>query len=107
MSAYFRKRFFHVFLSQNWTVRLVKEVPHERYKIQIFNYNAKYIVKIELGDFEQTYKIRETNIDGLDDVENMITQHILSNSLKRFVEMRSDWENAFKEKNTRVWKMDW
>lgn len=83
-------------------MRLVKEIPHERYKIQIFNYNAKYIVKIELGDFEQTYKIRETNIDGLDDVENMITQHLLSASLSRFVEMRSDWENAFKEKNTQV-----
>ena len=73
-----------------------------KYKIQIFNYNSKYIVKIELGDFEQTYKIRETNIDGLDDVENMITQHLLSASLSRFVEMRSDWENAFKEKNTQV-----
>ena len=83
-------------------MRLVKEISHERYKIQIFNYNAKYIVKIELGDFEQTYKIRETNIDGLDDVENMITQHLLSASLSRFVEMRSDWENAFKEKNTQV-----
>lgn len=83
-------------------MRLVKEVPHERYKIQIFNYNAKYIVKIELGDFEQTFKIRETNIDGLDDVENMITQHLLSASLNRFIEMRTDWENAFKEKNTRV-----
>ncbi|MFT5858504.1 MAG: hypothetical protein ACI865_000592 [Flavobacteriaceae bacterium] len=83
-------------------MRLVKEVPHERYKIQIFNYNAKYIVKIELGDYEQTYKIRETNIDGLDDVENMITEDLLANSLKRFVEMRADWENAFKEKNTRV-----
>ena len=102
MSAYFRKRFFHVFLSQKRTVRLVKEVPHERYKIQIFNYNAKYIVKIELGDFEQTFKIRETNIDGLDDVENMITQHLLSGSLNRFVEMRTDRENAFKEKNTRL-----
>ena len=80
-------------------MRLVKDIPHERYKIQIFQYNGKYIVKIELGQFEQTYKIGETDVFGLEDVEKMISKDLLSNSLKRFVEMRSDWENAFKNKN--------
>lgn len=80
-------------------MRLVKEIPHDRYKIQIFNYNSKYIVKIELGQFEQSYKIGETDVNGLEDVERMITSDLLSNSLKRFIEMRSDWEEAFKNKN--------
>jgi hypothetical protein len=65
----------------------------------VFQYNGKYIVKIELGQFEQTYKIGETDVFGLEDVERMISKELLSNSLKRFVEMRSDWENAFKNKN--------
>lgn len=82
-------------------MRLVKDIPHSRYKIQVFNYNAKYIVKIELGQFEQTFKIGETDVDGLGDVENMITEELLSNALKRFVEMRSDWEKGFKEKNNK------
>lgn len=80
-------------------MRLVKDIPHERYKIQVFQYNGKYIIKIELGQFEQTYKIGETDVFGLEDVERMISKELLSNSLKRFVEMRSDWENAFKNKN--------
>lgn len=80
-------------------MRLVKDIPHERYKIQVFQYNGKYTVKIELGQFEQTYKIGETDVFGLEDVERMISKELLSNSLKRFVEMRSDWENAFKNKN--------
>ena len=80
-------------------MRLVKDIPHERYKIQIFNYNSKYIVKIELGQFEQTFKIGEMDLFGLEDVERMINQELLSNSLKRFVEMRNDWEKAFTEKN--------
>ncbi len=100
--AFFSKRFFRVFLLQNYTVRLVKDIPHDRYKIQVFNYNAKYIVKIELGQFEQTYKIGETDVYGLDDVERMITPELLSNALKRFVEMRSDWEEAFKQKNVQA-----
>ena len=80
-------------------MRVLKDIPHERYKIQIMSYNAKYIVKIELGQFEQIFKIGETDVYSLDEVEKMITQELLSNCLKRFIEMRSDWENAFHQKN--------
>lgn len=80
-------------------MRLVKDIPHSHYKIQVFHYNAKYIVKIELGQFEQTYKIGDTDVDGLEEVERMITKSLLSNALKRFVEMRTDWEEAFNHKN--------
>lgn len=80
-------------------MRVVAEIPHEKYKIQIFNYNSKYIVKIELGQFEQVFKIGELDVMGLEDVQNMITQELLSNCLTRFIQMRSDWENAFGTKN--------
>lgn len=82
-------------------MRLVKEIPHQQYKIQIFHYNAKYIVKIELGQFEQTYKIGDTDVFGLEDVERMINQELLVNSLHRFVDMRKDWETAFTNKNSK------
>ncbi len=80
-------------------MRLVKDIPHERYKIQIFHYNSKYIVQIELAQFVQTYKIGDTDVFELAEVERMITPELLSNALKRFVEMRIDWEQAFKSKN--------
>ena len=76
-------------------MRLIYDIPHERYKIQIFNYNSKYIVKIELGQFEQVYKINELDVTGLDDLKKMINENLLSNALKRFIEMRSDWSNSF------------
>ena len=82
-------------------MRLVKDIPHERYKIQIFNYNGKYIVKVELGQFEQSFKISEIDVSGLGEVENMITDELLNNALKRFVEMRTDWSNGFNLKNTK------
>lgn len=81
-------------------MRLVADIPHERYKIQIHNYNSKYIVKIELAQFEQTFKISETDVNGLEDVKKMITENLLNNSLERFVSMRSDWANAFKTINS-------
>lgn len=81
-------------------MRLVADIPHERYKIQVFNYNAKYIVKIELSQFEQTFKISETDVNGLEDVKKMISNQLLNNSLERFVSMRTDWGEAFKNINT-------
>ena len=80
-------------------MRLVKEIPHERFKIQVHQYNGKYIVKIELGQFEQTFKIGDTDVSGLEEVENMITTDLLRNAIKRFIEMRADWEVAFAKKN--------
>lgn len=80
-------------------LRLVKDIPHEKYKIQLFQYNGKYILKIELGQFEQTYKIGETDVYGVEDLEKMITPQLLKNSLTRFVEMRNDWGQAFTNKN--------
>ncbi|MFT7343572.1 MAG: hypothetical protein ACI9XP_000146 [Lentimonas sp.] len=80
-------------------MRLVADIPHDRYKIQLFNYNSKYIVKIELGQFEQSYKIGETDVMSIDEVKNMITPELLSGCLKRFLEMRAEWEAAFNNKN--------
>ncbi len=80
-------------------MRLIKDIPHERFKIQLFNYNAKYIVKIELGQFEQSYKIGELDVDSVEDVERMITPELLKKSVARFIEMRIDWEEGFRNKN--------
>jgi len=80
-------------------MRLVKEIPHSRFKIQIHNYNSKFIVKIELGQYEQTYKINESDINSLDEVEKMITTELLRRTLLRFIEMREDWEDGFSKKN--------
>lgn len=80
-------------------MRLIKDIPHDRFKIQLLNYNSKYIVKIELGQFEQLFKIGELDVNSLDEIEKMISPELLANCLKRFIEMRTDWENEFK-KNT-------
>ena len=80
-------------------MRTIKEIPHERYRISILNYNAKYIVKIELGQFEQLFKIGESDVNSLEEIEAMITPELLTTCLKRFLEMRTDWESAFQKKN--------
>jgi hypothetical protein len=76
-------------------MRIIREIPHDRYRIQLLQYNAKFILKIELGQFEQTFKISELDVQSPDELERMMNPDFLRNCLNRFIEMRSDWENAF------------
>ncbi len=80
-------------------MRVIADIPHSRYKIQIFLYNAKYLIKIELGQFEQIFKIGENDVMGLDEVKAMITDDLLTHCLERFISMRTDWEQAFIKKD--------
>ena len=72
-------------------MRLVKAIAHERYLIQIHQYNGKYILKIELDGFEQLFKVSELEIN-IDDLQNNLSSEFLLNCLNRFISMRSDWE---------------
>ena len=80
-------------------MRLIDNISHNLFKISIFQFNSRYIVKIELDQFEQTFKINETDVNGLSEVKLMISKLLLDNSLKRFLTMREDWSQAFKSIN--------
>jgi hypothetical protein len=76
-------------------MRHIKDIPHERFKIQLMNYNSKYILKIEIDQFEQLFKIGELEVTSLDAIEKMVTPEFLKNCLNRFIDMRNDWQAAF------------
>ncbi|MFM7682776.1 MAG: hypothetical protein ACKO7P_08525 [Bacteroidota bacterium] len=73
-------------------MRLVKQIPHERYLIQLHQYNGKFILKIELSGFEQVFKVSELDAD-IEKLENKLSEEFLKNCFDRFLSMRSDWEN--------------
>lgn len=78
-------------------MRLVKQIPHERYLIQIHHYNGKYILKIELGGFEQLFKVSETDID-IEKFQSELSSDFMKNCLDRFLSMRADWEKLILKK---------
>ena len=51
-------------------MRIIREFPFsERIKASIFAWNGKYILKLESGNLEQTYKISELDISGIEEME--------------------------------------
>jgi len=79
-------------------MRIVKEVPHPRFKITIFSWNDKYIVKIEDAHLEQTFKINSSEVTGIDEIEAMLTEDFLVSALKRFVQMGDDFAQAYRNR---------
>jgi hypothetical protein len=75
-------------------MRVVKEIPHSDYKITIFAWNNRYIIKIEQGYLEQTFKIDQFEVAGDHVVENLLDQVFLKEALERFQQMAMSLRQA-------------
>ena len=81
-------------------MRIIAELPHPDFKISILNMNQKYIVKIEQGAYEQTYKIADADlIDGVNSVFEILDEDFLKTVSARFLEMRKDFKETYKRYN--------
>jgi hypothetical protein len=68
-------------------MRVVGEIPHPNLKITIFNWNNRYLIKLEHGSFEQTFKVSEFDIISEQDLLKIIDAEFLKESEARFHEM--------------------
>ena len=76
-------------------MRVVAEIPHNNLKITVFAWNGKYLLKLEKGMYEQTYKISEMDVIGDDDIKALATDPVFVNSaIERFIEMNKGLNEA-------------
>lgn len=77
-------------------MRIIAELPHPDFKISILNMNQKFIVKIEQGALEQSYKIPEMDLtDGVNSVFELLDEEFLKKAGARFTEMRTDFKESY------------
>lgn len=75
-------------------MRVIREFHQGDIRISIFNWNNKYLVKLERGRMEQTFKVPEYDIAGEDKLVELIGQEFIGKCLIRFNQMEEDWKNA-------------
>ncbi len=75
-------------------MRYIKDIPDPRFKVGLYAWNNKYIVRIEAGMLEQTYKISEMDITEPDDVPAMLDQQFLDQVAAQFDVMQAAWSDA-------------
>ena len=68
-------------------MRLVRELSNPDFKITIFSWNNRYLIKLEQGVLEQTYKIPEPDIIDEKDLDFLLDAEFLQQANRRFEEM--------------------
>lgn len=68
-------------------MRVVKEVPHPELKITIFHWNNRYLIKLEAGLLEQTYKIQEYDVSSDEEVIRILDNEFIIEVVKIFHDM--------------------
>ena len=69
--------------------------PHPLFGITVFHWNNKYLIKFELADLEQTYKIRETDIVGEPDIQTLLADAVFMQQVAdTFSAMKSNLNRA-------------
>jgi hypothetical protein len=81
-------------------MRIIAEIPHADFKVSILNMNRKFIIKIEQGALEQTYKVAEMDLmDGINSVFELLDEQFYKTVSARFLEMRKDWKETYNRYN--------
>jgi hypothetical protein len=68
-------------------MRVVGEIPHPDCKITIFHWNNRYLLKLEAGFFEQTFKVSEYDIASEEDLKKILSEDFMSKAIERFNDM--------------------
>jgi len=77
-------------------MRVIAELPHPDFKITIFSMNQKFIVKVEKGILEQSYKIPDMDLtDGINSVFEILDEDFLATVATRFIDMGKDFKDAY------------
>jgi hypothetical protein len=75
-------------------MRVIADIPHEACKITVFAWNGRYIIKLERGLLEQTYKVDEFELSGVDEIKMLLDDAFMQQVLTRFNTMQLDLQAA-------------
>jgi hypothetical protein len=70
-------------------MRIIDQIPHPQLSISIFSMNSKYLIKFEVGSYEQTYKVNHEDVQGLEDLKEKVNSELLEKVATVFREMHA------------------
>lgn len=73
------------------SMRLIKQLPHDHFLVQIHQYNNKYILNITLDEYEQSFKVPTDVVQDISVLENALQGSFYSACLQDFIKMRERW----------------
>jgi hypothetical protein len=81
-------------------MRVVGHIPHPSISITVFHMNEKYIVKMEAGPMEQSFKFPQDQFPGLEAIKKIVDEEFVSKAHVRFNEMFLDMKATMERSKT-------
>jgi hypothetical protein len=75
-------------------MRIIGEITHPDCKITLFSWNNRYLIKLEKGLLEQTFKINQYDLASEEELKMITSELFISKALSRFSEMENDLQEA-------------
>lgn len=75
-------------------MRIVAEASHPEFKITVFSWNQKFLIKLEQPGLEQTFKVNELDVDAKDVLQLVENESFVAAARQRFDEMRASLNAA-------------
>lgn len=75
-------------------MRLIREIPSRDFKITLFAWNNRYLIKLEQGLLEQTFKINQFDVESEEQVIKLLDAEFIERAEKRFSEMAMTLRDA-------------
>jgi hypothetical protein len=75
-------------------MRVVGEIPHPQCKITIFAWNNRYLIKLEQGLLEQTFKVNEYDVTSEAELYRVVDEAFLEEAMQRFAGMSESLRQA-------------
>lgn len=76
-------------------MRIVLEIPGDHVKTTVFNWNQKYLIKLEMDMYEQTYKVSEWDVSGDEDIRKLVEDETFkARYMERFRQMHVELHEA-------------
>lgn len=76
-------------------MRQLANIPHSDVNITLFSWNGKYLIKLEKGPFEQTYKVSEMDVTSDEEIRTLLDEEFIQAAVARFRHMHADLQAAF------------
>lgn len=68
-------------------MRVIGNLVHPKCNITFFHWNNRYLIKIESGSLEQTFKVQEYDLSGEEDLKKIVSEEFIDDCMKQFETM--------------------
>jgi len=75
-------------------MRIVKEFTLPDCKVTLYHWNNRYLIKLEQGFLEQTFKVDQFDVTGEEGILSILDDVFLEEARKRFADMATSLNKA-------------